>query len=71
MTDKISMNYVVAHYWENSPQRLGTYMAHNSEVQFGTLEDAKEFLKYVRQQSPDHKWRLFQLVSVMEDIDDK
>jgi hypothetical protein len=71
MTDKISMNYVVAHYWDEEPQRLGAYMAYNSEVQFGTLEDAKEFLKYVRRQSPGHKWRLFQLVSVMEDIDDK
>ena len=71
MTDKISMNYVVAHYWDEEPQRLGAYKMHNAQVQFGTIEDAKEFLKYVRQQSPDHKWRLFQLVSVMEKIDGK
>lgn len=65
----MQINYVVAHYWDGEPQRLGAYMIHNSEVQFGTFEDAKTFLKYVRQKSPEHKWKLFQLVSVMEDIE--
>lgn len=65
---KVKINYVVAHYWDDEPSRLGAYMIHNSEVQFGTIEDAKTFLKYVRKKSPEHKWKIFQLVSVMEDI---
>jgi hypothetical protein len=44
-------------------------MAHNSEVQFGTFEDANTFLKYVRQQRPEYQWKIFQLVSVMEDLE--
>jgi hypothetical protein len=43
-------------------------MLHNSEVQFGTIEDAKTFLKYVRKARPEYKWKIFQLVSMMEDI---
>lgn len=65
----VKINYVVAHHWENEPSRLGAYMMHNSEVQFGTMKDAQTFLKYVRQKSPERKWRIFQLVSVMEDIE--
>ena len=43
-------------------------MIHNAEVQFGTMKDAKTFLKYVRKQNPDDHWKIFQLVSVMEDL---
>jgi hypothetical protein len=65
---KVKINYVVAHYWDNEPMRLSAYMLHNSEVQFGTIEDAKTFLKYVRKARPEYKWKIFQLVSMMEDI---
>lgn len=64
----MQINYVVARYWPSEPQRLSAYMIHNAEVQFGTMEDAKTFLKYVRKQNPDDHWKIFQLVSVMEDL---
>jgi len=66
----MQINYVVAHYWDDEPSRLGAYMIHNSEVQFGTIEDAKTFLKYVRKASPEHKWKIFQLITVMEDLNE-
>jgi len=43
-------------------------MAHNAEVQFGSFEDARTFLKYVRKEMPQYKWKIFQLVSIMEDL---
>lgn len=61
----MKINYVIGHYW-NPPQDTGSIGAYTyiSEVQYGTLEDAKEFLEYVKEKSPDHDWRIFQLVQV-------
>ena len=60
----MKINYVVGHYWDppNSGQ-VSAYM-YFSEVHYGTLKDAEEFLEYVQKQSPDHNWKIFQLVQV-------
>jgi hypothetical protein len=55
-------NYVIGHYWEETG-KIGAY-AYHSEVQYGSLKDAEEFLTYVKKKSPDHEWKIFQLVEV-------
>lgn len=56
-------NYCVGHYWEGSEGSIGCY-AYGSEHFYGTEEDAKEFLEYVKEQSPDHKWKIFKVVEL-------
>ena len=41
--------YVVARHWNDDSKCIYSY---HSEIQKGTIEDAKLFLKYVKQQSP-------------------
>jgi hypothetical protein len=46
-------DYVIAHPWhEDEPDNLCIY-AYGSEVQRGTMKDAKQLLKYVRSQKDD------------------
>lgn len=62
-------NYAVGHYWEGESGSVGCY-AYGNEHFYGTMEQAKSFLKYV--QSQDSKepkdrrrdWQIFQLVEV-------
>jgi hypothetical protein len=64
-------SYAVGFYWEGESGSVGCY-AHGSEVQFGTMKEAKDFLKYCQgQQKTKPKdqrrdYRIFQLVEVME-----
>jgi hypothetical protein len=60
---KIKFNYVIGHYWEDSLGSVGTYN-YFGEVHFGTMEEASDMLEYVKNKSPDRKWKIFQLVSV-------
>lgn len=60
---KKKFNYAVGHYWENNSGSIGCYTYH-SEVHFGLMKDAKNFLNYVKTQSPQHEWKIFQLVEV-------
>lgn len=59
----MEFNYCVGSYWSGKSGSVGTY-AFGKEVFFGTLKEAKKFLKYVKSQSPDKDWKIFQLVEV-------
>ncbi len=52
-------NYCVGH--EHDDGSIGCYTYH-SEVHFGSAEDAEGFLKYVKRQSPEEKWKIYELV---------
>ena len=62
-------NYAVGFYWEGDSGSVGCY-AYHSEVHYGTMEDAKNFLKYVQGQGAKEKkadrkdYKIFQLVEV-------
>lgn len=62
-------NYAVGHYWDGEDGSIGTY-AYGSEHFFGTMEDAQNFLKYVKNQDKKESkkdrrdWRIFMLVEV-------
>lgn len=55
--------YAIGHYWDKEKDSVGCY-AYHSEVHSGTMEEAESFLKYVKEQSPDHDWKIFMLVEV-------
>jgi hypothetical protein len=61
----------VGHYWEGESGSVGVYN-YFGEVHYGTMEEAKDFLKYCQgQQKTKPKdqrrdYRIFQLVEVME-----
>ena len=60
-------NYAVGFYWEGESGSVGCY-AYHSEVHYGTMEDAQNFLKYVQDQKKTKaekaKYKIFQLVEV-------
>lgn len=60
-------NYAVGHYWEGESGSVGCY-AYHSEVHYGTMEEANNFLEYVRSQKKTKaekaKYKIFQLVEV-------
>ena len=62
-------NYAIGSYWEGESGSVGCY-AYHSEVHYGTMEEAKNFLKYVQgknKSEPKDKrkdYRIFQLVEV-------
>jgi hypothetical protein len=61
-------NYAVGHYWEGESGSVGCY-AYGNEHFYGTMEQAKNFLKYVQSQDgrllKDRRdWRIFQLIEV-------
>jgi hypothetical protein len=64
VTEQIEINYVIGHYWDNT-NKIGSYMLYSREVHYGTLDDAKETLNYVKKKLPDNDWRIFQLVQVL------
>ena len=60
---KKKFSYAVGHYWDNAKDSVGCYTYHN-EVHSGTMEEANNFLRYVKEQSPDRGWKIFMLVEV-------
>jgi hypothetical protein len=60
-------NYAVGFYWEGDSGSVGCY-AYHSEVHYGTMEDAQNFLTYVQNQKKTKaekaKYKIFQLVEV-------
>ena len=60
-------NYAVGFYWEGDGGSVGCY-AYHSEVHYGTMEEANNFLEYVRGQKKTKaekaKYKIFQLVEV-------
>ncbi len=65
MSKKKEFNYCVAHYWEGESGSIGAYTRWN-DIFYGTMKEAKKFLKYVKQQSPDREWKIFQIVEIPE-----
>lgn len=55
--------YAVGHYWDKSKESVGCY-AYGNEVHSGTMEEANNFLSYVKKESPDKDWKIFMLVEV-------
>lgn len=61
MDKEPKFNFVVAHPWEkDDPDNLCIY-AFGSEVQHGTLEDAQEFLDYVRSKSGTEQYKIYRV----------
>lgn len=60
-------NYAVGFYWEGDTGSVGCY-AYHSEVHYGTMEEAQNFLAYVQSQKKTKaekaKYKIFQLVEV-------
>ena len=60
-------NYAVGSYWEGDSGSVGCY-AYSSEIHYGSMEDANNFLEYVRRQKKTKaekaKYKIFQLVEV-------
>jgi len=60
-------NYAVGQYWEGDSGSVGCY-AYGSEVHYGTLEEAQNFLAYVQSKKKTKaeraKYKIFQLVEV-------
>jgi hypothetical protein len=62
-------NYAVGHYWAGESGSVGVYN-YFGEVHHGSMEEAKNFLKYVqgqdkKQPKVDRRdWRIFQLIEV-------
>ena len=63
-------NYAVGHYWEGESGSVGVYN-YFGEVHYGTAEEAKNTLKYVKSQYKKEpkedrkKWRIFRLCEVL------
>lgn len=53
-------NYAVGHYWEGNKGNAGFYTSFG-EIHYGTLKDAKEYLKYVKEKNSDEDWRIFEV----------
>ena len=56
-------NYCVGHYWDSDSEELSVY-AYGSEVHFGTIDDAKKFLKYVQAQDSTKTYKIFKVVEL-------
>ena len=65
MCETIKINYSIGKYWPTGA--VATYMISNTEVFNGTIEEAKSTLEYVKKQSPDNDWRIFQLIQLLHD----
>jgi hypothetical protein len=59
----MKINYAIGHYWEGETGSVGTYN-YFGEVSYGTIDEAKELLEYVKKKSPNHDWKIFQLVKM-------
>ena len=60
---KREFTYAVGHYWKGESGQVGCY-AYGNELFYGTMKDAKKFLKYVESKSPEKEWCIFQLIEV-------
>lgn len=63
MEKAVKFNYCVGHYWNDENGEVGLYTYGNDHF-YGTMKDAKEFMKYVKTKSPDRDWRIFQITEV-------
>jgi hypothetical protein len=67
-------NFAIGFYWEGGEGSVGCYMWHGSEVKFGTMKEAKSYLKEAKEkynpaENTDtnfHDYKIFQLVEVPE-----
>ena len=67
-------NFAIGFYWADGDGSVGCYMWHGSEVKFGTLKEAKEYLKIAKEKyNPEenndpnfHDYKIFQLVELPE-----
>jgi hypothetical protein len=60
-------NYAIGSYWEGESGSVGCY-AYGSEVHYGTMEDAQNFLAYVQSKKKTKaeraKYKIFQLIEI-------
>lgn len=57
-------NYAVGGYWDNSEYGVGCY-ACGQEVFYGTMQNAEDFLEYVKSKSHNKEWKIFKLEEVV------
>lgn len=61
---KKQFTYTIGHYWDPKDKAsIGCYTYH-TETHTGTIDNANNMLKYVKEQSPDRDWKVFMLVEV-------
>lgn len=60
---KKKFSYTVGYYWTKDKDSIDCY-TYGNEVHSGTIEDANNFLNYVKEQSPDEDWKIFMLVEL-------
>lgn len=63
---KKQFNYAVGHYWEGESGSVGTY-AYGNDIFFGDMDQAQNFLAYVKEQekkADKRDWKIFQLIEV-------
>ena len=62
-------NYAVGHHWEEEAGSVGVYN-YFGQVHYGTMEEAKDFLQYVKDKDKmepkkdRRNWKIFQLIEV-------
>jgi hypothetical protein len=59
----MKLNYAIGHYWDDETGAVGCYN-YFGEVHYGTIEEAQVMLEYVQEKSPDHNWKIFQLIKM-------
>ncbi len=59
----MKLNYAIGHYWDDETGSVGCYN-YFGEVHYGTIEEAQVMLEYVQEKSPDHNWKIFQLIKM-------
>ena len=58
-----TFNYAVGFYWKGDTGPVGCYSMHG-EVQFGTLQDAKQFQEYCQDRTKERTYKIFKLVEI-------
>jgi hypothetical protein len=54
-------NYCIGHYWKGDAGSIAVY-AYGTEVHYGTMEDAENFLKYVQSNDSDNQYKIFKVI---------
>lgn len=57
-------NYCIGRYWEGNDGAIAVYMTYGREVKYGDLNTARESLEYVKRQSPEGDWKIFELLEI-------
>lgn len=60
------INYVIG--YKISTGHINAHMLQNSEVQYGTIEDAKQMVQNLTARKPDRQFKIYELVELKEKV---